>query len=342
MPSAPLRVAVIGAGHMGGLHARVVAAHPECALAAVIDVDRERARAVADRHGAPARTDPLAPVAGGNRPDAAIVAVPTAAHAAVAVPLLEAGIPTLVEKPLAATAAEAAALADVARRTGTLLQVGHVERFNPAWQASLPALRRPLFVEGHRLAPFAFRSLDIGVVMDLMIHDLDLLLALVGEAPDSVDAAGVAIVTGHEDIANARIAFPGGCVANLTASRASERVMRRLRVFTADRYVSIDLAAKQAVMLQRSPELAAGRIDPTAIDPATVRDRRAELLERLLRVQPIPVRDVEPLRAQLDAFVGAIRARGPSPVPGATAVAVLTLAERVLASVREHVAKAKL
>ena len=330
---APLRIAVVGAGHMGSLHARVVAEHPDCALAAVVDVDGERARAVAGRHGAATEL---------GRPDAAVVAVPTAAHAAVAVPLLEAGIPTLVEKPLAATSGEARAIADVARRTGTLLQVGHVERFNPAWRAAAPMLRRPLFVEGHRLAPFAFRSIDIGVVMDLMIHDLDLLLALVGEPPESVDAAGVAIVTGHEDIANARIAFPGGCVANLTASRASEKVLRRIRVFTAERYVSIDLAAKQAVSLERSPDLAAGRLDPTAIDPASVADRRAELLERLLRVRPIPVPAVEPLRGQLDAFVGAVRARGPSPVPGDTAVAVLELAERVLASVRAHLAKARL
>jgi predicted dehydrogenase len=272
--------------------------------------------------------------------DAAVVAVPTAAHAAVAEPLLEAGVAVLVEKPLAATSEAAAAIAAVAERTGALLQVGHVERFNPAWRAATPELERPLFIEGHRLAPFAFRSMDIGVVMDLMIHDLDLLLTLVGQEPDEVNAAGVAIVSRNEDICSARIAFPGGCVANLTASRASERVMRRMRIFTGDRYVSIDLGERQAIMLQRSPELAAGDINPELIDPATVKDRRAELLQKLLRVQPIAVPDTEPLRGQLDAFVAALRSGGASPVPGSMAVKVLQLAERVLASLAEHQAKA--
>lgn len=323
---------------MGGHHARIVHEHPDTVLVAVVDTDAEKAAAHAAKHGVPAKTD-LRALLEAQALDAIVVAVPTAAHAAVAQPALAAGVACLVEKPLAATSAEAQAITDTATRHGTLLQVGHVERFNAAWQSALPHLSKPLFVEGHRLAPFAFRSLDIGVVMDLMIHDLDLLLSLVGEEPESVDAAGVAIVSGNEDIANARIAFPGGCVANLTASRASEKVLRRFRIFSGDSYVSIDLGERMGIAIRKSPELASGAIDITAIDPATVTDRREELM-KMLHMTPILGGDTEPLRAQLDAFIGAMRNGTPSPVPGATAVKVLQLAERVLESVARHVAKA--
>ena len=337
-----LRLGVVGAGHMGANHARAAARQEGARLVAVADTDFARAQAVAGGLGVRALGEHRALLDGPDRVDAAIIAVPTVAHAAVARDFLAARIPILLEKPLAPTAAEAAALADEAARTGTLCQVGHVERWNPAWQAARPEMGIPVFIEGHRLAPFAFRSTDVGVVMDLMIHDLDLVCWLVGAAPTQVDAAGAAILTSREDIVNARLAFPGGCVANLTASRTSERVLRRIRIFSRDRYVAVDLGERKAQVWRKSAALASGHLKPEAIDPRTVTDRRAALVSQLLDVRDLPVADAEPLRLQLDAFCAAVRSGGPSPVPPSDAVAVLRLAEQVLASVGAHLRAAGL
>ncbi|MCI0341519.1 MAG: Gfo/Idh/MocA family oxidoreductase [Planctomycetales bacterium] len=331
-----LRVALVGAGRMGSNHAKAVAATPGATLSLVVDVDRPRAEEVAARHGARAASETAA-VAGAA--DAAIVAVPTASHLAVARELLRAGLPVLVEKPLAGTSAEAATLAAEAEAAGVLLQVGHVERWNPAWRAAREHIREPRFVEAHRLAPFSFRSADIGVVLDLMVHDLDLVLSITGEEPSTLDAVGVAIVTGSEDMANARLAFPGGCVANLTASRASERVLRRVRVFCPDRYVAVDLGERTATVWRRGRRLEAGEVRVAEVDPRTVKDPRETLVKDLLEVTPLAVPTGpagDALSAEVGAFVEAVRTGGPSPVPGSEGVRTLRIAERVLAEIGAH------
>jgi predicted dehydrogenase len=237
-------VAVVGAGSLGQHHARILAGLPEAVLVAVVDRDAERARAIAARYGVPALTDHR------DLPrdlDAVSVAVPTSSHAAVAEACLGRGLSVLVEKPMAASVAEAEAMVAVAARAGRLLLVGHTERFNPAVSAVRARIRDPRFIEAHRLGVFTARSTDVDVVLDLMIHDLDVILSLVGSSPAAIDAAGVNALTDKVDIANARIRFANGCVANVTASRISTERVRKLRIFQADSYISLDYAGQSAV-----------------------------------------------------------------------------------------------
>lgn len=235
----PLRCAVIGAGRMGRLHAMKLAANPQWSLVAVVDTERAVAQRVAAEFGAQALSDHRK-LAG--RIDAAVIAVPTAQHHAVARDLLEAGVHLLVEKPITATVAEADELIELARRQRLTLQVGHIERFNAALLALDPRRGVPRFVEAVRIAPFSSRGADVSVVLDLMIHDIDLILDLVDAEVERVDAVGMPVLTADIDIANARLVFANGCVANVTASRVSQKVERRLRLFMTDGYVSVDLA----------------------------------------------------------------------------------------------------
>jgi predicted dehydrogenase len=224
---------------MGRLHAMKLAADPQWSLVAVVDSEREVARRVAAEFGTQALSDHRQ-LAG--RIDAAVIAVPTAGHHAVARDLLEAGVHLLVEKPITATVAEADELIELARRRHLTLQVGHIERFNAALLALDPRRGVPRFVEAVRIAPFSPRGADVSVVLDLMIHDIDLILALVDAEVERVDAVGTPVFTADIDIANVRLVFANGCVANVTASRVSQKVERRLRLFMTDGYVSVDLA----------------------------------------------------------------------------------------------------
>jgi predicted dehydrogenase len=305
-----LRVLVVGAGHMGRLHATKAArALPaQVALAGVADRHLDRAEALArELGGARAASDPLA-LAGDA--DAAIVAVPTVAHAAVAGALLDAGLDVLVEKPLAATLAEAEALLARARRAGRVLQVGHLEWHNPALRALRPRIGRPRFVEAHRLGPFPARGTDVDVVRDLMIHDIDVLQRLLGEEPESLEAVGVAVLSAQADLANARLRFPGGCIANLTASRVSPTPLRKLRLFQADGYLSVDFRAGTA--------LAAGRV----LEPGGPR----------IEVEPVAVEPGDALEAQLAAFVAAVRERRDATASAEAGVRALRTALRVVAA----------
>jgi predicted dehydrogenase len=266
-----LRIAVIGAGHMGRLHASKLAAlrdaGPSVTLAGVADLDVTRAEAVGREFGARAVTDFRELLANA---DAAIVAVPTVAHFEVVRELLAAGLDVLIEKPIAATLGEAEALLAQAQRGGRVVQVGHLEWFNAALRAIAPLIRRPRFVEAHRMGPFPARATDVDIVRDLMIHDIDIVQRLVGEEPESVEAIGVPVLSTQVDIANARLRFPGGCVANFTASRVSPTPMRKIRFFQADGYFSIDFLDKSAVILRRRIE-ADGTpkidVEPIRFDP---------------------------------------------------------------------------
>jgi predicted dehydrogenase len=301
-----LRTAVIGVGHLGQHHARLLAAMDDVELVGVADIRADRAAEVAGRCGAKAFTDARELL---GAVDAVSVAVPTEAHVDVALPFLERGTAVLVEKPLAVSVGEADRLIAAAARSGALLGAGHTERFNPAVAAALPLVDQPRFIEIHRLGTFPERSLDIDVIFDLMIHDLDLLLAVVGEVV-SFEAVGVNVLTPKTDIANARLKFASGCIANLTASRISREQVRKARFFQRASYLSIDFAAQEVETYRLvAPPGGEGR-------PA-IQGGKVEV-----------TRD-EPLRRELLDFVGAVRDQRPTLVSAGAARAALALASRI-------------
>ena len=301
---ANVRVAVVGVGHLGQHHARLLSSMEGVELVGVVDILRERAEEVAARVGTRACTTP-ADLAGDI--DAVSIAVPTDAHVEVALPFIHRGVAVLVEKPLAASVADADRLIAAAEERGVLLAAGHTERFNPAVAAALPLVSAPRFIEVHRLGTFPERSLDIDVIFDLMIHDLDLLLASVGSPVASIEAVGVHVLTPRTDIANVRLRFASGCIANLTASRISRERVRKARFFQHDSYVSIDYASQEVEVYRLvrgngRPAIEGGKLD-------VVRD--------------------EPLRRELADFVEAVRSGRPPAVPARAGREALTLATRI-------------
>jgi predicted dehydrogenase len=301
-----IRAGVIGVGALGQHHARVYASLAGCRLAGLYDVDPKRAAAVAERHGCPVfphLREFIAAV------DAVSVAVPTVDHHRVARALLEAGKDVLVEKPITTTLEEADDLIRLAESRKAVLQVGHIERFNPAVEALKRHAVSPRFIEVHRLGSFSPRSLDIDVVLDLMIHDLDIVLALDGSEPVQVDAVGVAVLTPKVDIANARLRFASGLIANLTASRVSAEKVRKFRVFFPRTYISVDFAAREA-QVYRLVTGEGGRPD--------------------ISVERTAAPDEEPLRRQLEAFLAAVRDRSTPVVSGPDGRRALALAQTIV------------
>jgi predicted dehydrogenase len=296
---------------MGRSHAQKVAAlgarDGRVTLAAVVDVDEGRARKLGAELGAAATADAGQALRGA---DAAIVAVPTSAHHELVRAALERGLDVLVEKPMAATLAEAEALLELAVRRGRVLQVGHLEWFNPALREMRGKIAEPRFIEAHRMGPFPERGTDVDVVRDLMIHDLDILQQILGEEPDRIESIGVPVVTDKADVANARIAFPSGCVANLTASRVAPKPVRKIRFFQRDGYVSIDFLGHAAAIFHRLPA-ASGR-PPHFETEQLVFERE------------------DPLLAQLEDFVSAVRTRKSPAVSGREGLRALRTALRVL------------
>ena len=330
--SEPLPVAVIGAGHMGRHHVRTYTELPGARLVAVIDSDLELARSFAEPLGAAYAdrwTPELADIA------AASVAVPTVHHLQVARPLLERGVGLLIEKPIAPNVAEAREIAELARRHDAVVQIGHTERFNPAVRAVERLGLRPKFVETHRISPFTFRSADIGVVFDMMIHDIDIMLHLVRDEVERVDAVGVNVLGNHEDIANARVTCKGGAVANLTASRLALKTERKLRVFCEHAYVSLDYQKKVgiAVRLERNADVIqfARERDIEDISQLTQAD-----FSKMVQVEPLVIDDKDPLATELEAFLNCVRTRSRPPVSAADGVAAVELAERIVDSIKSH------
>jgi predicted dehydrogenase len=312
-----VRVAVVGAGEFGRNHARVYRELEGVELGGIFDTDESRAKAVAAEFHTQA-LGALEELKG--RADAASVAVPTVDHAAVGCQLMQMGLDVLVEKPMAVNVTEADALLESAKQHQRVLQIGHVERFNPAVLAVEPILNRPLFFEVHRLGVFTPRSLDVDVIYDLMIHDLDILLALVKEPVDEVKAVGIPVLTDKVDIAHARLEFPGGAVANITASRVSTERVRKMRFFQQHEYISLDYARRDAL-----------RIGVKKPGPQPV-----------FGFEKLPAPNVEPLHAELDAFVDVVRTRREPRTSGAAGRAALELAERVMRSIQEHAERVQL
>lgn len=305
MTAGDLRVAVIGVGHLGRHHARILAELPGVALAAVVDTVPERAAEAAKASRARPLDDYRQLL---GEVDAVTIAVPTESHADIARAFLARGTAVLVEKPMTRTLAEAEGLIAAAKTSGTVLAVGHTERYNPAVAAVLPLVSRPRFIEVHRLGAFPDRSLDIDVVFDLMIHDLDVILAMVRSDVVAIEAVGVPVLTDKYDIANARLRFADGCIANVTASRISKEKVRKIRFFQPDAYISIDYAEQEVEgyrLLRRAgerPSIQGGKL---------------------------PVAREEPLKRELADFVEAVRHRRAPLVTGEAGLRALALAQAI-------------
>ncbi|MDE0826547.1 MAG: Gfo/Idh/MocA family oxidoreductase [Akkermansiaceae bacterium] len=302
-----IRVGVAGSGSMGRNHARVYSLLEGATLAAVYDQDRSRAEAVVAEFGGQV-AETLGDLA--ELCDAVSVVVPTEAHLTVGGELLERGVSVLVEKPIASTAEDAEALVRKAAETGRILQVGHIERFNPVLRELEKQLSHPKFIEAHRLSPFPKRSMDIGVVLDLMIHDLEVILHLVSSPIASIDAVGVTVLTRHEDIANARLRFENGCVANITASRISPDRMRKIRVFQEECYLSLDYQEQEGKIYYREGQ-EIGR-------------------------KEVEVEKDEPLKLELRAFVESVKEKKEPTVTGQQGAAALEVALEITRLIQEQ------
>ena len=317
--STALPVAVVGVGSLGFHHARILRSLPGARLVGIHDANGARAAEVAAQLGTEAFAD-FEKLLG--RCDAAIIAVPTSEHASVALRAIERGVNVLIEKPIASSLAEADLILAAAERSGSFVGIGHVERFNAAFRACAEMLHEPRFVESHRLAQFNPRGTDVAVVLDLMIHDIDLVLSLVRDEVDSTDAVGVPVLTPNVDIANARLRFAGGAVANLTASRVSAERMRKLRVFQRSGYLSLDLARGSGEFFRlRAPITAA---DLQGNIPA---------LEQLVERREIVGAPGEPLHAELTAFIASVQGTGDGVATGLEGRRALAVALDVLASI---------
>lgn len=318
-----LKVGVVGVGHLGQHHARLYAELQGCELVGVHDTDPARGKTVAGEHGATFFQE-LAPLL--QRVEAVSIAVPTTDHHAVAQECIAAGVHTLIEKPIAATVEEARDIVDSAAERGLVVQVGHIERFNPAIRAAMKVLSAPLFIEAHRLATFVPRGTDVAVVLDLMIHDIDLILATVDSKVTSISAVGVPVLSPSIDIANARIGFEGGCIANVTASRASREKIRKIRFFQHDAYITVDCMAPRAQIFRK-------------------KDVSADLLARLASGEaPGGLSDVvdyedlvldraEPLRLELDSFVEAVTSGSRPVVSGEDGLKALEVVLEILGQI---------
>jgi predicted dehydrogenase len=304
MASERIRAAVVGVGYLGAFHAEKYASLDGVELVAVVDTNAERAAEIGSRVGSEKMTDYRELY---GRVDCVSLAVPTNEHFAVASSLLGSGIDVLVEKPVASTAAEGRALVEQAESGGRILQVGHLERFNPAIRSLAGVIQRPRFIECHRLAPFTERGTEVDVILDLMIHDLDIILSLVDGSLERAEAVGIPVLSENVDIANARLRFEGGTIANVTASRVALKRERKIRFFQADTYVSVDYGTCCIRICRRLPGENGGNPE--------------------IDIKEESFSDADPLYDEIEAFVGAVRSRERPLVDGATAVRVLEVAE---------------
>jgi predicted dehydrogenase len=330
-----LRMAVIGAGRLGGFHAQKLAARDDVDLVAVVDpIPASRDRVAAQCH-----TEALADYAGLlGRLDGAVIASPTVLHHRIARDFLGAGVSLLVEKPLCVNRIEADELVTAARRRRLVLQVGHVERFNPAFQAAAANVRNPKYIDAVRTSPFTFRSTDVGVVLDMMIHDIDLVLSLAQSPVRRVDAIGATVVDGHEDVANARIEFESGCVANLSASRVSYETVRRMHVWSAEEFVAVDFAARSATTVRPSETLLQRQFHVDALTPEQLDHCRQHFADEHLPRKQATFDAVDALALEIDDFVASIRTPRQPRVNGEAGREALAVAEQVLAGIRDRAA----
>jgi predicted dehydrogenase len=295
-----LRVGVIGAGHLGAIHAKIYNEIPHISLVGICDIDREKLRKISSELNVTgfAEFDPLL-----DKVEAVSIAVPTHLHYKVAKESLKRRIHTLVEKPFTATLAQADALIKLAKMNKCTLQVGHIERFNSVFEATRKIIHNPKFIECHRLSPFPNRSLDVGAVLDIMIHDIDITLGLVNSEVKRIESTGINVLTKFEDIANARLTFANGCVANLTASRVSDEVMRKIRIFQEDTYISLDYKEAKASVYRK--------------------------VGNAINKEDLPIEKEQPLQKELESFIDCVRFKKQPVVTGEVARAALSIALKI-------------
>ena len=321
------KVAVIGCGHLGTIHARLLATRVDAELVAVVDPVPESRQRVAEAHGCRALAEPQELV---GLADAVVVAAPTCLHAEVSLPLLSQGLDLLIEKPIAADRREADEIVAAADRHGRIVAVGHVERFNPAWRMAVERCGRVVAVESARLAPFTFRSLDVGVVLDLMIHDIDLVLSLEPGKLTRVESQGLVATGGHEDAVRARLVFSSGLVADLSASRIHPTLSRRVSLWGTQGVVAADFNAKTVEVVVPSPVVKRGEFDAAAVPPADRAALKDRFFADILPRETLVVPDANAIACEHDDFLAAVRSRRPALVPASAGAAALDVAMRVL------------
>lgn len=328
-----LRVAVLGAGRLGGFHAQKLAAREDVELVAVVDPVEEAARRTADACHTRALTDCRSVL---DQIDAAVIAAPTRNHHELALELLKWGIHLLVEKPLCSSSKQADELVRASRRNGAVLQVGHVERFNSAFAAAAPHLVNPKYIETVRSGPFTFRSTDVGVVLDLMIHDIDLVLSLVRSPVRRVDAMGISVVGGHEDAANVRLEFQSGCVASLSASRVSHESVRHMQAWTPTGYVNIDFGSRKTTVVSPSETLLDRRYRLDTLSGEALEHARTHFMEEHLPRKELTAEAVDALALEQADFIDSIRGPRSPRVTGENGRDAVAIAERILAKIDAH------
>lgn len=304
-----VKTAVIGVGHIGREHARIYSQLPEVEFVGICDIDPSVARRVAQQHRVRACTDPAELY---DLVDCVSIATPTSSHFEVALPFLQRGKSVLIEKPITNSVETARKLLEVSKSTGAIIQVGHIERFNPVIRSLQPLLTHPRFIEATRLSPYPGRSTDIGVVLDLMIHDLDIILTLVSSPIASIDAVGVPVLSAGEDIANARIRFENGCVANISTSRISPEKLRKIRIFQEDTYISLDYQNQSGEIFRK-------------------------IQSRITR-EKVPVVREEPLKLELSSFIACVQRKDQPVVSGEHGYAALEVALKITRLIEENLA----
>ncbi len=322
-------VAVVGCGRMGRLHARVYSQMPNVKLIGVFDASEEAAAETAEQY----KTVPLKSLdEAAQKAKAVTIAVPTTYHLSTATPFIEKNISCLIEKPLAKDSKEAQQIVELSKEHGTMVQVGHIERFNPVVRAMLDLKISPGFMEVIRISPLSFRSIDVGVVLDMMIHDIDIVLQLAQSEIESIDSVGVNVIGDAEDICNARVRFKNGCVANITASRLSMKTERKLRVFSNDSYVSIDYQKRYGIAIRKGKSVDAIREVLRQIRSGEIEDMSQVNYTEMVDVQELNINDEEPLRAELDAFIGSHVNKARPIVTVEDGKAAVEVAEKIVAA----------
>jgi predicted dehydrogenase len=330
-----LRLGIVGAGRLGTFHAQKAADHPLVRLCAVSDPSKANRDKLGETYGIPAFAEHRAML---EMVDAVVVAAPSRWHQPIGCEFLEHGIHVLMEKPLARTASEGRRLVETARRHGAVLQVGHVEQFNPAWSSASAnrVLQQPRYFEAIRSSGFTFRSTDIGVVHDLMIHDLDLILSQVDAPLVRVEAIGHSLLGGHEDVANAQLFFANGTLANLSASRVSREPSRRMQVWSHDGFATIDFAARNCRFVEPSPVLQEGALVAEDLTPAEVSEILPTFMDSHFQVEETTHDSVDALALEMEDFVQSIASGDPPRVPGTQALEALSVAQMVIESIEKN------
>jgi predicted dehydrogenase len=322
-----IRMAVVGCGHLGTIHARLLAAREDVEFVAVVDPSAQARAKVAESHGCMALAEPEELI---GLVDAAVVATPTGLHAATSLPLLAAGLDLLIEKPIAAGVEDARAIVTTARRHGRVVAVGHVERFNPAWRLAVGRLGRIVAVESARLAPFTFRSMDVGVVHDLMIHDIDLVLSLEPGRLEHLEAHGIVATGGHEDVVRARLRFSSGLVADLSASRINPTLRRSTSLWSPEGMASVDFNAKSVELVTPSADVRSGRFIAASVPFEERTALKETFFKTVLPVEALAVPDANAIACEHDDFLDSIRTGRAPTVSASAGAAALEIANRVI------------